>query len=83
MALRAALLALNQKCILGKQYIEKLTIPLISSSTRSATFVVQNFNRISHRFKTSLVESEGRAFQNQVNVLLIHLSLNNIISKIY
>ena len=43
-ALRATSLALAQKCILGCQYREKLTIPLTSSSTRSATLTVQNSN---------------------------------------
>ena len=43
-ALRATSLAHAQKCILGRQYSEKRTIPLTSSSIRLATFIVQNSN---------------------------------------
>ena len=42
--LRTTSLALAKKCILGWQYNEKLIIPLTSSSTRSANFIVQNSN---------------------------------------
>ena len=32
------------KCISGSRYNEKLTIYLTSSSTRSSTFIIQNYN---------------------------------------